>query len=210
MQETLTKSRGSKRANKADAIRKSLFEAAAVVVGRDGYLDASIAKITALAGVASGTFYNYFENRQDLFNKLLPEVGDAIIGFIRYQVKGCPPGLQTERRRLEAYFEYFEQNPGFIRLLNEAEVFAPAAFEEHIQRFAIRYLRALQGDREEGLLADFDDKQLEAVVFMLMGCRTYLTLLLNRSNKYSPADLVDAYLKLIGSSLYKNNASRLE
>lgn len=205
MQEKLTKGRSAKRANKADEIRKNLFEAAAIVVGRDGYLDASVAKITALAGVANGTFYNYFENRQDLFNKLLPEVGNAIIDFIRYQVKGCTPGLETERRRLEAYFAYFEKNPGFIRLLNEAEVFAPSAFEEHIQRFAVRYLRALHGDREEGLLADFDDKQLEAVVFMLMGCRTYLTLLLNRSDKYSPADLVDVYLKLVGSNLYKRN-----
>jgi len=196
------KRRRPTRAEKADHIRKALFDAAATVVGRDGYEEASVSKITALAGVASGTFYNYFENRQDLFNRLLPAIGDGVIDFIRDRVRSATSGAQQERERLEAYFAFFEQNPGFLRLLNEAEVFAPPAYEEHIQRFAVRFMRALQRDRERGLLANFDDGQLEAAVFMLLGCRSYMTLLLKRSDKHNVKGLVDAYIKLIIPGLY--------
>ncbi|MGE3594128.1 MAG: TetR/AcrR family transcriptional regulator [Dehalococcoidia bacterium] len=51
------------------------MQAAADVVGEEGYTAASIAKITARAGVAHGTFYSYFDDRQQLFDVLLPFVG---------------------------------------------------------------------------------------------------------------------------------------
>lgn len=191
------------RAQKAEQTRLALFEAAATVVGTDGYEEASVAKIVALAGVANGTFYNYFESRQDLFDQLLPAVGDQLIDFIRSLMVEVMSGHERERMRLHAYFLFFEKNPGFLRVLNEAEVFAPAAYQEHIQRFAIRYMKALQKQRDDGELVGYSDSQLEAIVFMLMGARTYMTLLLKQSGKHRSADLVDCYMSLIAPGLYK-------
>lgn len=196
----------STRAEKAEQIRSSLYAAAATVVGRDGYENASISKITALAGVANGTFYNYFENRQDLFDKLLPAVGDTLIDFIRDRVDNTLPAQDKECARLAAYFEFFEANPGFLRLLNEAEVFAPVAYAEHIQRFSIRYMRALQRARDAGELRTFSDDELRAVVFMLMGCRSYMTLLLKQQKGSDASALVQAYIKLIFPGLFNNEA----
>ena len=48
------------REEKARDTYQRILEAAARTVGEDGYADASVAKITRLAGVAQGTFYNYF------------------------------------------------------------------------------------------------------------------------------------------------------
>ncbi len=191
------------RAEKVDQTRRSLLAAAATVVGQEGYENASVSKITALAGVASGTFYNYFESRQDLFNKLLPAIGDILIDFIRDRVGHTSSGPDKERQRLLAYFEFFDENPGFLRLLNEAEVFAPLAYSEHIQRFSIRYIRALQKERDEGRLRPFDNDELKAVVFMLLGCRSYMTLLLKESKQPSSARLVDTYMKLIAPGLFR-------
>ena len=41
-----------------------------MIVGELGYAGASVALITARADVAQGTFYNYFESRQDLLDQL--------------------------------------------------------------------------------------------------------------------------------------------
>lgn len=191
------------RAQKAEQTRLALFDAAATVVGNDGYEEASIAKIVALAGVANGTFYNYFESRQDLFDQLLPAIGDHLIDFIRAQMIGIPSGMERERSRLKAYFLFFEKNPGFLRVLNEAEIFAPAAYREHIQRFAIRYQKALQKQRDDGDLLPYSDGQLEAIVYLLMGARSYMTLLLKTSTQHSSSDLVECYMKLIAPGLYK-------
>ena len=43
-------------------------EAATKIVGKYGYAEASVARITDEAGVAQGTFYNHFENRQELLD----------------------------------------------------------------------------------------------------------------------------------------------
>ena len=65
-----------RRPEKADANRKGLFQAAAYVVGKHGYANASIGRITERCGLAQGTFYLYFDSRQDLFDQLLPAVGE--------------------------------------------------------------------------------------------------------------------------------------
>jgi len=55
--------------------RDSLLNAGCTVVAAEGYAAASIAKIADLAGVAHGTFYNYFDDCQTLFDELLPYEG---------------------------------------------------------------------------------------------------------------------------------------
>ena len=53
-----------------------------LVVGEQGYAGASIALITQRAGLAQGTFYLYFDSREDLFDQLLPEVGQELLDFL--------------------------------------------------------------------------------------------------------------------------------
>jgi AcrR family transcriptional regulator len=63
--------------------KRKIFDAAAKVVGKYGYAEASVARITEEAGVAQGTFYNHFENRQELLDQLLPKIGTDMVYFIR-------------------------------------------------------------------------------------------------------------------------------
>lgn len=192
------------RVEKADETRRALFHAAAKVVGKYGYADASVIRITSEAGVANGTFYNYFETRQHLFDQLLPAHGEEILNFIRNQVGEGATGIARERLRITAYFEFCVKNPGFLRILNEAEVFAPRAFRNHLNRFADGYIRALKRSVQRGEIAEYTEQELEAVVHMLMGARTYLTALWDRRRgpRSMPSDLIAAYLKLLETPLF--------
>ncbi len=192
------------RAAKADETRRALFAAAASVVGKYGYADASVARITNLAGVANGTFYNYFETRQELFEQLLPTLGAQLLDHIRSR-SGEAAGIERERRRITAYFEFFQKNPGFLRILNEAEVYAPSAFKGHVKHFATRYTRALMRQRDRAEIHSYSERELEAVVYMLMGARSYLTMLWNSTPAYKRGGaslLADAYLKLVERGLF--------
>ncbi len=51
--------------------KRRIFDAATKIVGKFGYAEASVARITEAAGVAQGTFYNHFENRQELLDSTL-------------------------------------------------------------------------------------------------------------------------------------------
>ena len=191
---------------KADETRRALISAAATVVGRHGYEGASIAKITESAGVANGTFYNYFNTRQDLFDQLLPAVGDSIIDYIRSRLDRGVSGAERERQRIVAYFEFVQQNRGFLRIKNEAEVYAPRAFKQHIQKFAGQYIKALARQLNKGEMKSIREDELEAIAYMLLGAATYLTMLWRSvptaSRKQVCASLVSTYEKLVTRGLF--------
>lgn len=198
------------RAERNELTRQKLFEAARKVVGRLGYAEASVARITAEAGVAQGTFYNYFATRQELLDELLPETGKDMLDFIRVRTRADVPQKVQEEDRFRAFFDYLKQVPEFLRILNEAELFAPAGYRRHIQIIASAYARILRRARDKGEVQAFSDEEIEVVVHMLMGARGYL------SQRYAYADaavattvpdhVLSAYAKLLAGGLFPRPA----
>jgi AcrR family transcriptional regulator len=199
------------RAERNDEVKRRLFDAAAKVVGRLGYAEASVARITELAEVAQGTFYNHFENRQELLDQLLPTIGLQMLAFIDERTKSLPSGADKETERFRAFFEFLRVVPEFLRILNEAEVFAPKGYQRHLDNIAAPYVRSLKRGRDAGNVDDYTDQELEVIVHILMGARGYLS----RQYAYTegsahavPDYVISAYEKLMGSGLFRKSARR--
>jgi AcrR family transcriptional regulator len=184
--------------------KRKIFDAATKIVGKYGYAEASVARITEEAGVAQGTFYNHFENRQALLDQLLPKIGVDMVRFI-HERTGTAQTAKEEIERFSAFFDFIRQVPEFLRILNEAEFFAPVGYLKHFDNISTAYVRILQRARQAGTIEDFSDQEFEAVVQILMGARGYL------SRRYSYADgkvtavpdhVISAYQKLITRGLF--------
>ncbi len=203
-------SRKLTRAERSELTRESLLRAAAEIIGEVGYRDASITLIAQRAGIANGTFYNYFDTRQDLFDVLLPYVGENLLNTITQSIGSETTGVERERSRYRAYVEFYRCNPGFSRVLDEAAVYAPVAFQTHIRVFAEGYIRALRRCIERGEIQDFDEGELPAVVFMLMGARSYFNILNEmpelESFRPSAQKLEDTYIKILTNGLFAKSA----
>ena len=186
--------------------KQRIFEAATKVVGKHGYAEASVARITEEAGVAQGTFYNHFENRQELLDQLLPKIGIDMVRFIRDRT-GTGHAARQEIERFAAFFEFIRKVPEFLRILNEAEFFAPAGYQKHLDNVATAYVRILQRARAAGAIVDYSDEEFEAIVHMLMGARGYLSLRYSYAKDGGVVDVPDhvktAYQKLITRGLIK-------
>ena len=61
-----------------DKRRAQILTAARGVFADRGYYNASISHIVKAAGVARGTFYNYFDSKRSIFQAILDELMDAI------------------------------------------------------------------------------------------------------------------------------------
>lgn len=59
--------------------RNALVDAARVVFERDGYLEARLSDISAEAGVASGSFYTYFEGKEAIFQAVAEQVTEEML-----------------------------------------------------------------------------------------------------------------------------------
>ncbi|GJD52217.1 HTH-type transcriptional regulator BetI [Methylobacterium crusticola] len=154
--------------------RRRIVEAAGKVVGRHGYAGASIARITAEAGVAHGAFYLHFANRQALVDVLLPEIGAGMLRAISAAVRDCPSLEEIERRGLTANFEYLARHPELDRVMNEAELYAPDSFDRYVGMIQERYRRSLMRSRDRGDLRPFSDAEIATVAALLTGARSYL------------------------------------
>src|SRR5688500_6355064 len=82
-------------------LRKRL-EAAAQECATRGYHDAAITGITARAGVALGSFYTYFESKEEVFRALVKVMSQAVRSHVAEAVKDAPDRLTAERTGLAA------------------------------------------------------------------------------------------------------------
>src|SRR5436305_13137950 len=120
--------------------KRKIFDAATKIVGKFGYAEASVARITEEAGVAQGTFYNHFENRQELLDQLLPKIGLDMVRFIRART-GTADAARQEITRFGASFDFIRDVPEFLRILNEPEIFAPTGYQKHLDNISSAYVR---------------------------------------------------------------------
>jgi len=193
-----------RRSEKHVVTKKRLFSAAIKVVGKYGYAGASVARITAEAGVAQGTFYLHFENRQALLDQLLPVVGQAVVEAVRERDR---PDLSEEEREIErcrAFFDVLLEVPEFFRIQNEAELFAPEAYKQHMDGVVAGYVRALKRGFDQRNPEAYSDDELEALVHIILGARACLGKRYGHSEDGlgAPDHVFSAYSKLMRHGLF--------
>jgi AcrR family transcriptional regulator len=184
--------------------KRRLFQAAIKVVGKYGYAGASVARITAEAGVAQGTFYLHFENRQVLLDQLLPAVGEDVAAAVRERTSADALPAETEVERCRAFFDVLKEVPEFFRILNEAEMFAPEAYNKHIDSIVAGYVRALKRSVDPNDPDGYTDDELEVIVHVLLGARACLGKRYANpdSDEAVPDYVMSAYSKLMRRGLF--------
>jgi AcrR family transcriptional regulator len=90
--------------------RAKLLDAARKVFAEKGLGEATARDIVRETDLASGTFYNYFRDKEDAFRALLEEMAERSRALVREQRRG--PGLTVEERVANAYRAYFEWSVG--------------------------------------------------------------------------------------------------
>ena len=190
--------------------KRRLFQAAIKVVGKYGYAGASVARITAEAGVAQGTFYLHFENRQALLDQLLPAVGEDVAATVRERTSSTLSPAETEVERCRAFFDVLKEVPEFFRILNEAEMFAPEAYAKHIDSIVSGYVRALKRGFDPQDPDGYTDDELEVVVHVLLGARACLGKRYANpdSEEAVPDYVMSAYSKLMRRGLFPSLAAK--
>jgi TetR/AcrR family transcriptional regulator, fatty acid metabolism regulator protein len=65
-----------------------IIDAAVIVIAQNGYYQAQVSKIAKQAGVADGTIYLYFKNKEDILISLFHEKMGSFVEQIEEEIKG--------------------------------------------------------------------------------------------------------------------------
>jgi len=135
---------------------EKILQAAEIEFGEKGFHDASVSGITYRAGVALGTFYNYFESKEEIFTALVSYMSQRTRLWIAERIAGAPDRMTAERKGLEAYIEFARQHKGIYRIITEAEFVANEAYREHYTSFAKAYQHNLSKAADHGEIREGD------------------------------------------------------
>lgn len=115
---------------KKDAKRAAMMQAALRVFSEKGYHAATIRDIVNAAGVAVGTFYFYFPDKETLFVYLYEETADFLLQTLKQAISGKATLPKQIEAALKAYVNIGLYEPAVVHLLLVGGIGAVAALEE--------------------------------------------------------------------------------
>ena len=151
--------------------RDKLLRAAEIEFGDKGFHSAAISGITHRAGVALGTFYTYYESKEEIFHDLVTYMSQRTRRWIGERVSGAPDRMAAERLGIEAYIEFARRHKGIYRIITEAEFVANDAYRKHYESFAEAYRDNLQKAGDSG---DIRKGDYETWTWAIMGIAVFL------------------------------------
>jgi AcrR family transcriptional regulator len=105
--------------------RERMLEAAKEIFEEHGFLDARIADIAERAGQAHGSFYYYFDSKEEVFREVAAAVDKRLFAPLDDVIK-APSKLDTKQRVREAMRRHFESYRQEARIMG---------LIEHVSRF---------------------------------------------------------------------------
>lgn len=165
-----------RRAEKNEATRKRLLEATIRLVGDFGHAGATIRNITSHAKIAHGTFYNYFSSQQDVFDQILPYLGDKLLAYLDERFQNDADFIQRQDLFLVAFADFIRETPAFYRVMTEAEVFAPTSYRVYVANMVEWFVRHFSDDPRYADFEQVNRQQLEVVALMVMASSEYINM----------------------------------
>ncbi|MGD6836209.1 TetR/AcrR family transcriptional regulator [Bacillus thuringiensis] len=87
-----------------------IIDAAVIVIAESGYHQAQVSKIAKQAGVADGTIYLYFKNKEDILISLFQEKMGDFVETIRQKTAGIESAVSKLFMLVETHFLLLSQN----------------------------------------------------------------------------------------------------
>jgi AcrR family transcriptional regulator len=156
---------------------RKILTAALDEFGARGFSEASIVGITQRAKVALGTFYTYFNSKEEVFQALVRDMSAQVRDHVAPALRDGTDGLDREQRALAAFLRFAAEHKEVYRIIDEAEFVDPAGFRTHYENTAARIASRLCEAAERGELRK-DESPLahEVVAWALMGANVFLGL----------------------------------
>ena len=131
--------------------RDQLLGVALEAFSRRGYHATTVADIIASAGVARGTFYNYFTSKEQIFATLLDQLFETLNGIIVPIEEGDPQAMYAQvRGNFAGLCIRLHQNRPMTKLLLEKAVGLDGGAHEQLTSFYHRVMLRLSTAVSDG------------------------------------------------------------
>jgi len=165
------------RTARGERTQRKILDAALHEFGERGFSDASIVGITGRAKVALGTFYTYFDSKEEVFRAVVGDLSDLVRTRVAPMLEGEGDAIDRERRALAALLGLIASRKQVYRIIDEAEFVDPKGYERHYTGAAERIAGRLREAAKNGEVCPEESDFAEEVrAWAIMGANVFVGL----------------------------------
>lgn len=186
----------------------NILSAAAQEIYEKGYHNAAINDITRRAGVASGTFYVYFDSKDDLYKFLLLQCSHIIRKHLNQVTRDCQTRREVEEVGLREWLKFVQKNQYMYHIIWESLYVDKQLFVDYYNTFSRAYMKGIDAAKERGEIRP--EINSEVLAWTLMGASNFLGLNWGLFADY-PTDsdlkqVVDSFMNILTGGVFTESA----
>lgn len=194
--------------------RAALVKAARALFEKNGYHDTKVGDIAHRARVAHGTFYTYFNSKEEIFSEVVEGLLSDFQRIADEEPLVIHPELVSQRieRSNRGYLRAFEQNAKMMAVLEQVATFNPrlAQVRRETRRFWVqRGSEAIRRWQERGLVDPLIDAGYAASALGSMVDRSaYVWIVLGEPYEFDEAvvQITRLYCNALGLEYHKDSS----
>jgi TetR/AcrR family fatty acid metabolism transcriptional regulator len=187
------------------AKRERILRAAIKIFSQKGFFNSKVSDIARQAGVADGTIYLYFKNKDDLLISLFEEKMAEVVADVRERVDAGDGALSRLQIFIENHMNLLVREAGLIEVLQVELRQSNKFMKEYVPVKFLEYLDVIsqileQGKREGTFRQDLNVTVARRAVFGALD-EMALAYVLSRKRKYDPADAAAEIYRIFSEGL---------
>ena len=183
---------------------EQIIDTAKKLFSKNGYLATSVNEIIEKSGIATGTFYIYFDDKFALYSYILAKYRKLIRKTISEAIKDAHTRYDKERLGLRAFLKFAWEDPLAYRIIWESMFVDQKLFKEYYQTFSTDYQRQLKRSVDGNEVKD--DIDLETLSYILMGISNFVGLQVLFRDTLTDKDLdriCDEVMKVLDHGMFR-------
>ncbi|WP_366922567.1 TetR family transcriptional regulator [Metallumcola ferriviriculae] len=183
---------------------EAIIDAAVKIFARHGYYGAQVTKIAKEAGVADGTIYLYFENKEDILISLFTEKMGRFIAAVSQELSSQEDAVEQLHTLVRRHFSHLAADAD-LAVVTQIELRqSDPQIRQGISQPLKKYFEAIEKVVENGkLTGQFNDwidvKTARKMIFGTMD--EVVTCWVLSQKEYSLLSLVEPVLKILSSGI---------
>lgn len=189
---------------------QQIIEAAVKVIAENGYHASQVSKIAKEAGVADGTIYLYFKNKEDVLVSVFEEKMGQFIDKIAKETSKQENADTKLKTLIEMHFSQLEENPN-LAIVTQLELRqSNYSLRLQINNVLKAYLNIIdevieEGMKEKDFRPDINPSLVRQMIFGTLD--EVVTNWVMKDRKYSLVDQAEEVHRFLTNGLKKSNVT---
>lgn len=171
--------------------KRAIFEKAMQLFADKGYNDTSIEEITAVAGVAKGTFYYHFSSKEEVFNFLIDEGMKLLMNNIEIKTNKVKNSIAKLKAIILIQIKIVVKYENFIRLVL-SEMWGKDKRSLKCKQCILDYIDIIEKVVQDGIdKGEIKSKDAETIAYNIFGLIS--ACLIKKQKSAEDIDIINTY-----------------